>query len=111
MKLPQDAIIATAKLTRYLLVWRDNDDKSKFLAQAGYSQENWQQLEIDLRSQILPLDATLSDEPNRFGDVYTIRGILVGPNGVELDIKTIWMVEHETQQTKFITLYPDKEAR
>lgn len=40
MKLPRDAIIATAKLTKYLLVWRDADDKSQFLAQAGYGQDN-----------------------------------------------------------------------
>ena len=108
MKLPPDAIIATAKLTKYLLVWRDADDKSQFLAQAGYGQENWQQLESALRNQILPLDAVPSDEPNRFGDVYEIRGILVGLNGVELAIVTIWMIEYATQQTKFITLYPDK---
>lgn len=56
----------------------------------------------------MPLDAVQSDEPNRFGDVYEIQGILVGPNGVELAVVTIWMIEYATQQTKFITLYPDK---
>ncbi|PSB13927.1 hypothetical protein C7B65_26845 [Phormidesmis priestleyi ULC007] len=110
MKLARDAVIAPAKLTKYLLIWRDVDDKSKFLAQAGYGQENWRQLEADLRSQILPLEAVPSDEPNRFGDVYKIRGVLTGINGVNLAVVTIWMVEYETQQTKFITLYPDKEA-
>lgn len=110
MKLPPDAIIATAKLTKYLLVWRDADDKSKFLAQADYGQENWQQLESALRKQILPLDAVPSDEPNRFGDVYEIRGVLRGVNGVNLAVVTIWMIEYETRQTKFITLCPDKEA-
>jgi hypothetical protein len=29
------------------------DDKSQFLQKAGYTLENWQQLEIDLRAQIL----------------------------------------------------------
>ena len=111
MKLPHDAGIAPAKLTKYLLVWRDADDKSKFLAQAGYVQEHWQQLEADLRNQILPLEAVPSDELNRFGDVYEIRGVLRGVNGVNLAVVTIWMIEYETQQTKFITLYPDKEAK
>lgn len=111
MKLPHDAEIAPAKLKKYLLVWRDTDDKSKFLAQAGYVQENWQQLEADLRSQILLLEAVSSDEPNRFGDVYEIRGVLRGVNGVNLAVVTIWMIEYETRQTKFITLYPDKEAK
>jgi hypothetical protein len=111
IRLSRDAVIAPAKLTKYLLVWRDVDDKSKFLAQAGYVQENWQQLEADLRNQILPLEAARSDEPNQFGDVYEIRGILSGTNGVNLAVVTIWMIEYETQQTKFITLYPDKEAK
>ena len=47
------AAIAPTKLTKYLLIWRDADDKSKFLAQAGYGQENWQQLQADLRNQTL----------------------------------------------------------
>jgi hypothetical protein len=110
MKLPKDAVIASAKLTKYLLVFREVDDKSKFLAQAGYRLDNWQQLESDLRSQIMTLDATPSSEENRFGDTYEIRGILTGPNGVSLKTLTIWMTECETGVTKLITLYPDKEA-
>jgi hypothetical protein len=110
MKLPIDTIIAPAKLTNYLLVFRPADNKSKFLAQAGYSLENWQQLEADLRSQILLLDATFSSEPNQFGDVYEISGVLTGVNGVSLNVLTIWMTEYETGQTKFITLYPNKEV-
>lgn len=78
MHLPPDAIIAPAKLINYLLVFRPVDDKSKFLAQAGYTLENWQQLEADLKSQILPLEAVPSNVPNRFGDVYEVRGILEG---------------------------------
>ncbi|MBD2204797.1 hypothetical protein H6G33_13520 [Calothrix sp. FACHB-1219] len=37
MKIPPDAIIADEKITRYLLVPREQDDKSKFLAQAGFT--------------------------------------------------------------------------
>ena len=110
MNLSPDAVIAEAKLKKYLLVWREADDKSKFLAQAGYTLANWQQLEAALRSQILPLEAVPSDEVNRFGDVYEIRGVLRGVNGTELAVVTIWMIEYETQVTKLITLYPDKEA-
>lgn len=52
--LPEDALISETKLTKYLLVLLPKDDKSQFLAQAGYTIENWQQLEQDLREQILP---------------------------------------------------------
>ncbi|WP_422879825.1 DUF6883 domain-containing protein [Nodosilinea nodulosa] len=64
-----------------------------------------------MRSQILSLAAVPSDEPNRFGDVYEIRGVLNGINSTRLAVVTIWMIEYETKVTKFITLYPDKEAR
>ena len=111
MRLPHDAIIAEAKLTKYLLVWQEADDKSKFLERAGYTLENWWQLENALRSQLLPLEAVPSDEPNRFGDVYEIRGVLQGVNGIKLAVVTIWMIEYETKVTKFITLYPNKEER
>ncbi|MGG6267715.1 DUF6883 domain-containing protein [Leptolyngbya sp. AN03gr2] len=89
MQLSRDAVIAPAKLTKYLLVRREIDDKSKFLAKAGYSLENWQQLEADLRNQILPLEAVPSGEQNRFGDVYEIRGVLSGVNGMNLAVVTI----------------------
>ena len=36
MKIPEDAIIPMEKLTAYLLLPRPGDDKSKFLAQAGF---------------------------------------------------------------------------
>lgn len=49
MKLSQDAIIAEAKLTNYLLVPKKRNDKSHWLATAGYTLENWQELEEDLR--------------------------------------------------------------
>jgi hypothetical protein len=40
MKIPADATIPDSKLTRYLLVSREQDDKSKFLAQAGFTLTN-----------------------------------------------------------------------
>ena len=110
MKLPQDTIIAEAKLTRYLLQWKPQDDKSQFLLKAGYEIATAKQLERDLREQILPLDAVYT-ESNRFGDKYEIRGKLTGINGIILGVVTIWMREFDSGQTKFITLYPNKEVK
>jgi hypothetical protein len=36
MKIPADAIIVESKLTKYLLVFKPRNDKSQFLAQAGF---------------------------------------------------------------------------
>jgi hypothetical protein len=107
VKLPTDAVIAKDKLTRHLLVPQSRGDKSAFLAGAGYTRENADRLLRDLRAQILPLEAVVL-ESNKFGQYCEIRGRLTGPNGVALAVRTIWMTEHLSGITKFVTLIPDR---
>ena len=102
-----DSVIAKEKLTRYLLRWRPEDDKSAFLEQVGYTLEMADRLMVDMREQLMPLEAELVEQ-TEYGLKYQIRGTLTGPNGRALRIVTIWMSEEATGQTKFITLYPDK---
>ena len=106
MKLPTNTIIAREKATRYLLVPQARGDKSGFLQRAGYTREDADQLLRDLRLQ-LPLDA-VPTKTNKFGQYYEIRGSLTGPNGVTLAVRTVWMTEHLSGVTKFVTLLPDK---
>jgi len=110
VKLPEDALIAAEKLTRYLLVKRPVGDKSEFLRQAGYTLDNWQRLEQDIRAQILPKDAVLI-ERTAYGELFEIRSSLVGPNAAVLALRTVWIREAATGSVKFVTLYPDKESR
>jgi len=107
MRLPADTTIAEDKLTRYLLLPQARGDKSTFLARAGYTRGNADQLLRDLRTQILPLEA-VALESNKFGLYYEIRGTLTGPNSVSLAVCTIWMTEHLSGVTKFVTLIPGK---
>jgi len=107
MKLPNDTLIASEKLTQYLLVLRKHNDKSSWLSQAGYTTENWQVLENDLRQQILSFDAMPTDR-TEYGQMYEIRGNLTGPNHQTLAVVTVWMTEFAMAVTKFITMYPDK---
>ena len=104
VRLSLNSVIAPAKLTNYLLVRLPKDDKSQFLFQAGYTLENWQQLEQDLRSQILSLEAE-PIENTQYGQKYLIRGSLTGPNGITLRVKTVWIVT--SSDTRFVTLVPD----
>ena len=107
MKLPEDAIIAPEKMYQYLLVPQARGDKSAFLAKAGYHQAAYTELSRDIRSQLLPLDAVLIDT-NEFGEYFEIRGTLTGPNGIVLWVRSVWMKEHLSGRTKFITLMPEK---
>jgi len=108
MKLPVDTLIARRKVTDYLLAWRVEDDKSAFLARAGYGPQTADNLLADLRAQLLPLEATLL-ERDEYGAKYEIRGKLTGPNGRSLRVVSIWMIEDTTGEAKFVTLYPDKK--
>jgi hypothetical protein len=107
MKLATDAQIAMEKLTGYLLLKRPVGDKSEFLKRAGYTLDNPERLEEDIRRQILTLDA-VSIEKTHYGELYEIRGSLAGPNSRVLRVKTVWMQEFGSGITKFITLYPDR---
>ena len=107
MKLPTDAIIARRKVTEYLLRQRREDDKSGFLALAGYTLNDADRLLNDVRTQLLPLGAELFED-TEYGPKYRIRGTLTGPNGRVLRVLSIWMKENATGETKFVTLRPDK---
>ena len=76
MKLPADSIIAREKLAGYLLRPRDDHDKAAFLALAGYGAAHAEKLEADLRTQILPLEATAA------GATAFLRRWLEGSQGV-----------------------------
>lgn len=109
MKLPGDAVIALEKANRYLLLPQPRGDKSRFLARGGYDQTNAARLVSDLRSQILPLEARHL-ETTRFGDLHEICGVLAGPSGTPLRVRTIWIMERLPAVTRFVTLYPDKTS-
>jgi hypothetical protein len=110
MRLPADAVISMEKLAAYLLTELPRRDKSRFLAEAGYTRDSAEQLERDLREQILSLDA-IPLPARGYGERYEIRGSLRGPNGMTLSVRTIWMREFATGIVKFITLIPVRRGR
>ena len=109
MRLPKDALISDEKLVKYLLVPKKRNDKSRWLAEAGYTLGTWPILKADLKNQALPGNASLI-ETTAYGIMYEIRSRLTGPNGKTLAVRTIWMVEKATGIAKFITMYPDRRV-
>jgi hypothetical protein len=106
MKLQGNIIIPEAKLTQYLLINREYDDKSKFLAQAGFTQNN----PIYLKQSILTLIKThdaIQDRQNKYGTFYRVEGNLIGINST-LAVVTIWLERTEDGNIQFVTLKPKK---
>jgi hypothetical protein len=107
VKIPDDAVIPEEKLTRYLLVPRLKDDKSKYLAQAGFTQANPEDLLTAIRQLIVNNEA-VEDNINEYGVFYLVEGNLQGINNNNLAVVTVWLQSKYDGSFRFITLKPKK---
>ena len=105
MRIPVDAIIPESKLTKYLLVFKPRNDKSQFLAQAGYTLKNWQALETAIK-QVNQVTEAVEDRNNEYGTFYNVYGELQGVNNINLSVVTIWLKRKSDDKFQFITLKP-----
>lgn len=105
MKIPVDAIIPEAKLTKYLLVYKPRNDKSQFLAQAGFRLDNWQVLKTAIQKLNQSIEAK-ADRTDEYGTFYNVNGELQGANGINLSVITIWLERKSDGKFQFITLVP-----
>jgi hypothetical protein len=109
VKIPDDAIIPNEKLTRYLLVPKARNDKSKFLAQAGFTSANPEALKASIQ-KLLAKSAAIKDAVNEYGIFYRLVGELEGVNSIALSVVTIWLQREADGKFQFVTLKPLKEA-
>jgi hypothetical protein len=109
VRIPEDLIIPEAKITHYLLVQKARNDKSKFLAQAGFTQETSEDLKAAIQTQAVAREA-VEDRSNEYGTFYQVEGDLVGTNGVNLSVVTVWLQRRIDGKFQFVTLKPRKES-
>ncbi len=109
MRIPKDAIIPDDKITSYLLVQKSRNDKSKFLAQGGFTTDDPKALKAAIQS-IAEAGEAVEDRSNEYGVFYQVVGELVGANGVILSVVTIWLQRQIDGKFQFVTLKPLKET-
>jgi hypothetical protein len=88
LRIPPNATIPPDKLARYLLVPRKSDDKSKYLARAGFDLTTVELLRAEIRRLTNATDVSF-DRANEHGEFYNVLGSLVGPTGTELPVKLV----------------------
>jgi hypothetical protein len=108
-KTPTEAIISRAKLLDYLLLPKRKNDKSTFLAQAGFTQSNPDALEAALRQLIVENEA-YSDRVDEYGVFYRVEGRLHCPDGI-LAVVTVWILQKSNGEYRFVTLKPARQPR
>ena len=88
-----------------MLVFKPRNDKSQFLAQAGFNLDNWQELEAAIHQLNLFAEA-FPDRTNEYGTFYIVSGKIKGINGIDLSVVTVWLLRKNDGQFQFITLKP-----
>ncbi|MCY7351627.1 MAG: hypothetical protein LH606_13330 [Cytophagaceae bacterium] len=104
MKIDVPIVINPAKLTQYLLIVKEKNDKSAFLNRLGYTLANWQELETDIRSLVFENEAVFQNKAKTGGDLYQVRGVLRG-----WGIVSVWLLSDSETSFRFVTLFPDKK--
>jgi hypothetical protein len=110
MRIPPEAVIPREKLTKYLLVPREWDDKSKFLGQAGFTRSNPDKLEEAIRRLAADVEA-VEDGANEYGLFFRIDGAIAGPNENTLRVALIWLQWATDGSFHFVTMKPVRHQK
>jgi hypothetical protein len=86
-----------------------NQGKGRVFQAIGYTRENWDLLERDIRSQHLTQEA-LEVEPTRHGRKFHIIAPLQGPTGTA-NILSVWIIRHGEDFPRFVTAHRYRRVR
>lgn len=109
MEMPFGLVIRDQKLTRYLLVYQSKDDKSEFLAKAGYTLQTWERLRQDILRAVEGAEVSEVIE-TEWGIRFRVKSRWQGLNGQWLKVITIWQRDTDSESIRFVTLSPDKSS-
>jgi hypothetical protein len=100
------AIISEQKLQGYLLCSTHpvGRFKAEFFFRLGYTPDDWQLLESDIR-RLLREDAE-KVEDTVYGRKYVVRATLTGPAG-SAKVVTVWILPSDEDCPRLITAYPE----
>ena len=109
MKLPnqKNAFVSLSKISEYLVSethpvgkW-----KAKIFRSHGYNEKNIDSLRDGLLS-IANKEEVKDIINSGYGIKYIIDGTLKTPNGKELTVKTVWIIDAGREIPRFVTAYP-----
>ncbi|HNQ95765.1 MAG: hypothetical protein JNJ96_03500 [Anaerolineales bacterium] len=109
MELPNKskAHVPLEKITEYLLseTHAVGNPKARYFRSYGFDNENAGDLVQGLIAiaQNSPVE---NSQKSVFGVKYVLDGELETPNGVMIWVRTIWIIENNTEIPRFVTAYP-----
>ncbi len=113
-KLPhlENATVAEAKITGYLLSETHEDGKQKaaFFTRFGFAIEEWQILADALRQHAAE-NEVVSTLETEHGTHYAIEGPLETPSGRTPQVRSVWALDTGSDIPRLITAYPARPKR
>ena len=103
----EGAFVAIEKLDFYLLSESHpiGRSKARLLRNLGYATAGQGVLRQDLIS--IARDQNVSEVvTSEYGSKFVIDGVLHTPSGVDLAVRTIWIIETGEDRPRFVTAYP-----
>lgn len=80
--------------------------KAMFFAAFGFSGEDWEDFESELRRIVL-LEKAEMGERTDYGQKFLVRGTLSGPTGGSAGVVTVWIVLNGEAAPRLVTVYPE----
>ena len=101
------AIVDPAKVRDYLLSAAHpvGRFKAAFFTSLGYSAEQWELLRDDILA-LVRTGTALAGQASLFGRKFELDGILTGPSGRSIEVRTIWILRTDEQLPRFVTAFP-----
>ena len=117
MKLPfrERAYVGPEKVADYLLSQTHpvGGWKAKVFCAAGFDETNVSELQDALLS-IARSDDVTSAQQTAHGTKYVVEGEIATPSGRPLSVRTVWIVESDSETPRLVTAYalqPGQEER
>lgn len=109
MKLPniERAIISKKKLSGYLLSESHpiGKSKAKFFNSLGFNEKNIDDLVNAFRS-IAREGEVVEEISSPYGVKYVVEGVLNTKAGRGVRMRTVWIIEKDSDEPRFVTAYP-----
>lgn len=103
----EKAVVSPAKIVNYLLspTHRAGKSKAAFFSAFGFSANQWQVMAEALRCHAMENDVC-EHEQNEFGIHFVVDGPMRAPNGLILNVRSVWFIDTNGWTPRFVTAHP-----
>jgi hypothetical protein len=103
------AYVPSEKLSGYLLNGQHpvGGTKAKWFRSLGYNSAD--ALEQDLL-KLVRASEEFAEKKSSFGTKYVVSGKIAAPNGSEVNLKTVWIVESPDIRPRLVTAFPGEKT-